>query len=48
MKVEGAVLADHIKSLDWKSRNATFICKVPAEVLEDCLEMIRALIFEAC
>lgn len=46
--VEGAVLSDQIKSLDWRARNATFICKLPPEVLDDCLEMIKALIFETC
>jgi mRNA interferase MazF len=46
--VEGVVLADQIKNLDWKSRNATFICKMIPEVVDDCIEMIKALIFETC
>ncbi len=45
--VEGAVLSDQLKSLDWRSRRAEFVCKMPSEVLEDCLEMIKALIFES-
>jgi mRNA interferase MazF len=32
-KVEGAVLVDHIKSLDWAARNAKFHSKSDAELL---------------
>lgn len=46
--VEGAVLSDQIKSLDWRARKASLLCRMPQEVVEDCLEMLRALIFETC
>ncbi len=31
-KVTGAVLADHLRSLDWQSREIRFICKAPKEL----------------
>jgi mRNA interferase MazF len=37
----GVVLADHVKCLDWRSRKATFICKVPEEVVA---EVVRRLV----
>jgi mRNA interferase MazF len=32
LKVQGAILSDQIKSLDWKSRKAEFICTLPRYV----------------
>jgi mRNA interferase MazF len=46
--VKGAILADQIKSLDWRSRNAAFLCKMPQEVVGDCIEKIKALILDTC
>ena len=35
LKIKGAVLSDQVKSFDWKSRNAKFICKLPnAQLIE--------------
>lgn len=42
--VSGVVLADQVKSLDWRQRNAAFICTPPAELLEDVLEKTFALL----
>jgi len=33
--VSGVVLADHLKSLDWRSRLAEFACTVPAETVAE-------------
>ncbi|SHJ46116.1 endoribonuclease MazF [Desulfofundulus thermosubterraneus] len=44
LKVSGAVLADQIKSLDWRARRAEFACRAPAEVLAETLAKIRTLI----
>ena len=44
LPVSGVVLADHLKSLDWKARKAEFMGRLPEEVLADCLAKIRALI----
>ena len=42
-RVGGVVLADHLKSLDWKTRNAYFACTLPVEVLESVLIKLSAL-----
>jgi mRNA interferase MazF len=31
LQVTGVILADQVKSLDWRVRQALFACKVPAE-----------------
>jgi len=41
MKASGAVLADQVKSLDWRVRQAKFFCTVPDEVMAE----VRAKIF---
>ena len=45
-KVDGAVLCDHVKSIDWKVRKAKFIEKISESTLEEVLEIIELLIFE--
>ncbi|MFZ2322378.1 MAG: endoribonuclease MazF [Ignavibacteriaceae bacterium] len=42
--INGVILSDQIKSLDWKTRKAEFICKLPKDVLTDTLNKINALI----
>ena len=42
--IEGAVLSDQIKSLDWQARRARRIGSVSADVLQDTLAKILALI----
>ena len=43
-KINGAVLADHLKNLDWKVRKAKFIEKTSADVVQQCSLKISALI----
>ena len=43
LKVTGVVLADHVKSIDWRSRNAKFVCALPDVVLESVLEKLGTL-----
>jgi mRNA interferase MazF len=43
-KVEGAVLVDHIKSLDWKSRRATFHSKADSALLSKARTYIGVLL----
>ena len=31
--IQGAVLSDQVKSLDWKSRQASFICSLPDPIV---------------
>ena len=42
--ITGAVLSDQIKSLDWRVRRARRIGNVPADVLQETLAKILALI----
>ena len=43
-KIKGAVLTDHIKNLDWKTRKAKFIEKAKPKIISECLEKIIALV----
>lgn len=44
LKVAGAVLADHVKSLDWRARGAKFSCRLPEQVIGDVLDRLEALL----
>ena len=44
LTVTGTVLSDQIKSLDWKARNATLICQLPDEIIEQILEKATTLL----
>jgi mRNA interferase MazF len=45
LKIAGAVLSDHLKSLDWRERRAEKIARLPDEVLSAVLARIEALLF---
>ena len=42
--VQGAVLSDQLKSLDWRVRQAKRIARLPAEVMEEAVGKILALV----
>jgi len=42
--VEGAILSDQIKSLDWRVRKAKRIGNLPADVLDETVGKILALV----
>jgi mRNA interferase MazF len=42
--VSGVVLADQIKSLDWRARRAEVKVKLPSEVTEEVLAKLNALL----
>ncbi len=44
LPVSGAILVDQAKSLDWRDRNATFICAVPDAVVSEALGKLIALL----
>ena len=44
LAVSGVVLADLVKSLDWRARQATLICAVPEEIVGKVLEKLNALL----
>lgn len=44
LSVMGVVLADQIKSLDWRTRKVSRICSLPSEVVQSVIEKINALL----
>ena len=45
-KIAGVVLADQIKSLDWKIRNIEFIAQETSEKIEEIIDKISVLFLE--
>jgi mRNA interferase MazF len=43
-RVSGAILADHIKSVDWSARHATMITRAEDRVVAAVLRRVRALL----
>jgi len=46
LAVSGVVLADQVKSLDWKARRARFCCTVPAATMSEVLRKLAPLMVE--
>lgn len=44
LAVRGAVLSDHVKSLDWKARHPAFIAHLPDEVTDTVLTIVGSLL----
>ena len=44
LRVTGVILADQIKSLDWRKRNASVIATLPAETVDAVLERVLLLL----
>ena len=42
--VNGVILADQLKSLDWRRRNATIIARLPGETVAEVLRKIGLLL----
>jgi mRNA interferase MazF len=45
LPVTGVVLADQVKSLDWRARQADQLATLPDHVVDEVLEMLRVLLF---
>jgi mRNA interferase MazF len=43
LEISGAVLADHIKSLDWRARKAELICRLPPTLTAQVLRRAAVL-----
>lgn len=43
LPLEGVILADQIKNLDWISRSAQFVCKIPEEILQETILKLEVL-----
>ena len=44
LPVTGVVLADQVKSLDWRARQAELICVLPAETVAEVLAKLATLL----
>jgi len=44
LKVAGVVLADQLKSMDWRARRAEFCCKAPAPTVLDAIGKAQSLL----
>ncbi len=44
LKVTGAILADQVKSLDWKIRNTELYDKIPETVILEIFKKLRTLL----
>jgi len=44
LPVNGVILSDQVKSLDWKARNAEKACSLPEEMMKRVLLRVKALI----
>ncbi|MBI2986584.1 MAG: endoribonuclease MazF [Deltaproteobacteria bacterium] len=43
-QIDGVVLSDQVKSLDWRARGAEFICKLPQVIILEVLDRIAVLL----
>ncbi len=44
LPVEGAILSDQVKSLDWRVRKAELICSLPEETISEVLQKLGTLL----
>jgi mRNA interferase MazF len=44
LPARGAILSDQVKSLDWRSRQARFLCHLPETVTEQVLAKLNTLL----
>lgn len=44
LAVTGVVLADHVRSLDWRVRQAEYVCPLPEEIVHDVLQKLHTLL----
>jgi mRNA interferase MazF len=43
-KVTGIIVADQVKSLNWKNRNAEFVCRLQDEKITEVLSKLNTLL----
>jgi mRNA interferase MazF len=44
LPVEGAILSDQVKSLDWRVRNAERLCSLPASTISEVMQKLNTLL----
>jgi mRNA interferase MazF len=43
-RIDGVILADHVKTLGWETRRVTFEAKAPSDTVSDVRERLRVLV----
>jgi mRNA interferase MazF len=44
LRVRGVVLADQVKSLDWRARRAEWVCRIPDPTVQEVLAKLGRLL----
>ena len=44
LPISGAILSDHVRSLDWRARRAEPICALPMGTIEEVIGKLQALL----
>ncbi len=44
LPVEGTILSDQVKNLDWRIRNAELLCSLPTSTLSEVLQKLNTLL----
>jgi mRNA interferase MazF len=44
LPIEGAILSDQVKSLDWYARNAEIICTLPDDTISEVMQRLVTLL----
>jgi mRNA interferase MazF len=46
LKINGVILSDQVKSLDWRARNAEFVAQLPPNTMTEVLKKLSTLLNE--
>jgi mRNA interferase MazF len=44
LEISGAILSDQVKNLDWKARQAKFICKITQPAMDEVLQKLYSIL----
>jgi len=44
LSITGVILADQVKSLDWRARDAEWMCRLPPETTDEVLQKLGTLL----
>jgi len=44
LAVGGVVLCDQVKSLDWETRHAQFVCRLPDDIIAEIMAKVQTLL----
>lgn len=44
LPIQGVILVDQLRSVDWRSRGLKIKCQAPDDVVQDCLDIISTFI----